>query len=200
MKKLGKILGILVRLVALVLVGVYAFKAYEDYKRNQEKKAKEEDKIKALSKINYTIPDGFGLPVEGDRGYGSIDYNYKENDMVAQIVLEVWNQEKYPAYNDVDQEISRIIEGREEKVISGPEDVDLNGLKAQTVVVGSSNVSEEWNVHLASRKDYYVFEKDGYLYILHYNVIDEKKGDRDDAETNKCVTSREIFVNSIGDK
>ncbi len=203
MKKLGKVLGIIVALIVLAAVGIFGYSKYEDYQREKEKKEKEEDKIAALSKINYTIPEGFDLPSPGDRGYGYIDYNYEENDMLAQIVLEVWNQEKYPAYDSVEERISSImdgVEGRGEAIIRGPEDVDLNGLKGKMIVTGDQKVSEEWDVHLLSQSNYYVFEKDGYLYIFKYNIIDERMGDRDDTQTNKCVTSLEVFVNSIGDK
>lgn len=44
---------------------------------------------------------------------------------------------------------------------------------------------------------YYSIESSNYYYLINYEITDYKNGDREDATTNKCITSREKIIDTI---
>ena len=218
MKTLGKILLGLIVLVALGLAAIHGYKFFEDYQFEKQQQEKADERIEALSRINYTIPAEFKLPVQGDRGYGYIDYNYEENGMLAQIKLDAWREDRYVW--GFDHRVDTIVDSANNsngvtfsRVLSGPEEVDLNGIDATSIVVESYN--DDGGAFLgtatfSARDYYYLFKKDGYIYEITYSITNEDFepngqsdiiGDgRDDAETNKCVTLLKQFEGSISSK
>ena len=118
----------------------------------------------------------------------------------------------------------------EDIIIEGPEVVDLNGLKATKVVSTGTNdfdlsggdlnnLSEELgeetvddssfqnfsvHTHLGNTTYDYVVDMsdlamDQFFLVIEYNIIDERT-QRDDADTNKCVTLYKEFISSISAK
>ena len=218
--KIIKTILITIVVLALAALGlVYGIKFKRDYDFKKEQREKQEEKVEALSKINYTIPEEFKVPVSGDRGEGYIDYNYDENDMTAQIKLDAWKEDRY-VWKLADR-ISTVVETGNNsnkaqtfsKVIQGPEEVDLNGIKAQLIVAEGYNDDggAYYDTATFSFRDYtYLFLKDGFIYEISYRIVDEnyeKYGtpddimkNRKDAKTNKCITLREKFIGSISPK
>lgn len=230
MKKFLKVLGIIILVLGLaVLALAYGGPKYTEYTANKEKQKRAQEKEEVLSTISYTIPKEFRLPTEGDRGNGYIDYIYEENNMIAQIRFEVISKERWLWAQTVDDVIDYLVRD-EDTIIEGPSVVDLNGLKATKVVITSTidfdlsgkdlnslagELGEEtvddsafesfsFHTHLGSVTYDYVADMsdlgmDQYYIVIEYNIIDEET-ERDDADTNRCVTLYNEFISSISAK
>ncbi len=216
MKKLGKVLGIIATLIVLAAVGIFGINKYFEYQREKERKEAEAKQWEALGKINYEIPDIFDYAPGLSFASGVCHYIYAEEDGMKADVYEPWNhidieahidvtafnKEEAHAWRSVDAAMDNIIEeAGSHTIIQGPEDIDLNGLKGKILVYDEGHtVSEENGVRFKSRNYYYIVENDEFLYVITYKIYDYAMRDQDVIEANKCVTSREPFINSIGSK
>ena len=229
MKKFLKVLVIIILIPVLILAYVYILKWRDDYRFKKQMQEEAQEKEEVLSTIAYVIPKEFRLPKSGDRGYEYVDYIYEENDMIAQIRFEVMNKERLAWAKTVDDVVDFTVYD-EDIIIEGPEVVDLNGLKATKVVSTGTNdfdlsggdlnnLSEELgeetvddssfqnfsvHTHLGSTTYDYVVDMsdlamDQFFLVIEYNIIDERT-QRDDADTNKCVTLYKEFISSISAK
>ena len=230
MKKFLKALGIIILILGLIVLALaYGLPKYSEYTSNKEKQRLAQEKEELLSTFSYTIPKEFRLPQSGDRGNGYIDYIYKENKMIAQIRFEVISKERWLWAQTVDDVVNHLVRD-EETIIEGPAVVDLNGLKATEIVttdttdftlsgkdlntlageLGEETVDdsafESFSVHThlgSVTYDYVVdmsdLDMDQYFIVIEYNIIDEET-QRDDADTNRCVTLYNEFISSISAK
>ena len=61
----------------------------------------------------------------------------------------------------------------------------------------SDQVSEDLGVHFSYQDTYYMLQSDEYLYKFTGHIDDVLMFERDDLETNPCMTGFDQFINSI---
>lgn len=167
--------GLFIVIVILVILFGCIRQIHTEVKKDNKEKENE------FSEIEYTVPKYF----EEEKSYYNKEYSYNENSVYCYIYIDANKRndysiapkdylEKYVSFTSKD-EVSDITEIDSEKVTGYQMSIKADGKTTY----------------------YYSIETAHYRYDINYRIYDYENGDREDATTNKCITSREKFINSL---
>lgn len=167
--KVITIIGVMILLGIILLSSLAKINEDNTYERERERE---------FSEIEFIVPKYF----EKDEILYK-DYSYKENSVYCD--LSVINYDKR-YYKSPDEILERFVSFTLADEVSGIQELDLSVKGKQLIIKGE----DETNY-------YYSIESSNYYYLINYEITDYKNGDREDATTNKCITSREKIINTI---
>ena len=199
MKKGLKVLIVLAVIVALFIGGIFGFKAYSDYRSKKSLQETRERTRDALAQFEYTVPEGFEDKATGE----SYEYQwwiYREGAVTCAIDFFSWERETGRSLLDEFTDDYKSDEGKEYKIISPLEDIDIDGIPGRRVTTEQREVSEEWGVHFVTRETIYYLETEDYLLRITYGISDDNMFEGDDGLTEKCFADQKAFFDSLKKK
>ena len=199
MKK-GLKVFLIILAILIVLVGglILIFPKYKHWQYKKERQQHRVGQEEAFSKIEFTVPEGYTVKDDPESSFVPELRLGDPDDILCVISMQAWKRAEFNAMSPdtlIENSTPSDVKGGE--VIRGPEDVSIGGMEGKMMVVKGEEVSEEWGVHFAWQDTYYMLQSDEYLYKFTGHVDDTLMFERDDLETNPCMTGFDQFINSV---
>lgn len=199
MKKGLKVFLIILAILIVLWGGlILIYPKYHDWKNKKDAEKSRAEQEEAFSKIEFTVPEGYTVKDEPESWFMPELRCGDPDDILSVIRMQAWDREHYNAMS-VDSLLDNCKPSadRPGEILRGPEEVDIGGLKGKMMVVRSDQVSEDLGVHFSYQDTYYMLQSDEYLYKFTGHIDDVLMFERDDLETNPCMTGFDQFINSI---
>ena len=172
--KKGLIIGITIIVGILALTLIFGSPSRINNNKDYEKERENE-----FSEIEYKVPKYF----DKDEGIYYRDYSYSKNSIYCDLSVSNYDKKYYKSPQEI---LEKVVTFTLADEVSGIQELDLSVKGKQLIIKGE----DETNY-------YYSIESSNYYYLFDYEITDYKNGDREDATTNKCITSREKIIDTI---